>query len=227
MIYQQRATIIAMLFLGIYIQNIKTNDILKLIEPTSKQTGETRTKCELNEAELKSILEPASTNIASNEMHEKYVLIKLLNNDINLKDEYFLNECHFLLNSYGYKICTFDSLSQPSALISNITISMQPGHLVPYYGRHDPPILARFVAQLEQRRGQSLPYQTIVTKMDKKSYERVLEAKILAYYPDTTAPGFSEFQKAAKLKSLNLPFFVVHNPQVKLNDYNNLLIFFS
>lgn len=219
MMNQQKATIFATLFLAIFIPNISANNILKLIEPTIKQTGETITKCRLNEAELKSILDWTSTTSTANEM-QKYVLVKLLNNGNDPKEEYFLNECHFLLNSNGYKICTIDTLLPSSALISNITIVMNPGHSFPYYGRHDPSILARFVAQLEQRFKQSLPYQTIETKMDKKSYERVFEAKILAYYPDTTAPGFSEFQKAAKLKSVNLPFFVVHNPQVNLIQLN-------
>uniref|UniRef100_A0A834RCZ8 Calsequestrin n=1 Tax=Sarcoptes scabiei TaxID=52283 RepID=A0A834RCZ8_SARSC len=179
------------------------DNVLDLIEfsQTSQQFEHVTTQaCRLNDDQLQSLIAYGPI-----QKEQKYVLIRE-----NPNDEVFIKQSLRPLANLGYQICIFDehSSQNPSA---NITILIEAGHLIRYNGRHDVDTLVRFVANLEQRFSQ-LPYQTISSKLDKKAYEHVLEPKIIAYFPDKTAPGFAEFEKAAKKMSPNPQFFVVHDP---------------
>ncbi|OTF78455.1 calsequestrin-2-like protein [Euroglyphus maynei] len=183
---------------------VRADRILDLIEiRPSLVASDQSTICQLNENELKSLL----TSSEQSTNNQKYILIKIHENE-----DSFVNDIRSQLFALGYKVCSF-KLLPVSFNVANITIVNNDGHVIPYYGRRDPSTLVRFLAHLEQRISKS-PYHTINGKLDKKAYEHVLEPKIIAYFPDITAPAFAQFQQAAKLMAPNPPFFVVHDPQV-------------
>ncbi|KAH9415838.1 Calsequestrin-2 [Dermatophagoides pteronyssinus] len=183
---------------------VRADRILDLIElRPSSIAYDQPTICQLNENEVKSLLtlSEQSTN------NQKSILIRIHENE-----DSFINDIRSQLSALGYRVCSFES-SHESLVVANITIVNNDGHVIPYYGRRDPSTLIRFLAHLEQRISKS-PYHTINGKLDKKAYEHVLEPKIIAYYPDITAPAFTQFQQAAKLMAPSPPFFVVHDPQL-------------
>jgi len=117
-----------------------------------------------------------------------------------------------------------------TSLPGEVTVVHGPRKVV-YYGKRNGETLARFVQKLSARYlSTQQPFQIISNKLEKKAFERLVVPKVVAYFPDTTAPAFAEYQAAARQLTPNPPFYVVHDPKVSITlyclhfDYNSICL---
>ena len=150
----------------------------------------------------------SDVNLAINDKTNNYVLV----DSSTVADSEFVRKSSQLLASISFKLCTVPS----NSLESDIVVLRSGGFKTFFYGKRDAYTLVRYVQQLGQQVG-DIPYRTIHNKMDKKAFEHLVVPKVLAYFPDITAPAFAEFQLVAGQLSPNPPFYVVHDPLVIKN----------
>lgn len=122
----------------------------------------------------------------------------------------FLLQAAQLLAPEGYRVCTLQSGDSLPAEISIV----EGGHPVrPYFGRRDGLSLLRFVQRMSYDSSDEAVH-VIGSKAEKKAFEQSLAPKVVAYFPDPTAPAFADFQVAARHFASKPQFYVVHDPQV-------------
>ena len=168
--------------------------------------------CQLTSERMNEILNPTN-QIGSN---GKFVLI-------NSKFEEFAIDSAPLLHTIDFQVCTIENNNnnnneQTAKTFGDVTIVLQsiPRNIV-YYGKHNADVLYRFVQKLDHRYSfMTNPVQSITNKMEKKAFEHVNGPKVVAYFPDTTAPAMAEYVQAARQLSPNPPFYLIQDPKVYL-----------
>lgn len=166
--------------------------------------------CQLTSERMNEILNPTN-QIGSN---GKFVLI-------NSKFEEFAIDSAPLLHTIDFQVCTIENNNnnnneQTAKTFGDVTIVLQsiPRNIV-YYGKHNADVLYRFVQKLDHRYSfMTNPVQSITNKMEKKAFEHVNGPKVVAYFPDTTAPAMAEYVQAARQLSPNPPFYLIQDPKI-------------
>lgn len=177
-------------------------------EPTVDVNAKT---CQLTQAQLDSILAGTSTEPNS------YILI-----DSKLSKA-FADSAAQLLAPSGFTVC--QTTAEEAGLPGDVTIILQPaGKTVVYYGKRNAETLNLAVQKLSARFGAAggPMFSTITNKMERKAFERLNGAKVVAFFADpivADAAAFAEFQSAARQLAPNPPFYVVHDTHVSSLDF--------